>query len=76
MSILFLWYGEGAVEVEKLAWEHFRKSESMKDAEFLQVETREQFAIEDERLTKEGWTFQSRGSGSLERISSYAKLEG
>ena len=76
MSVLFVWYGEDAVEVEKLAWENFRSAESIKDAEFLQVETRAQVEIEHERLTKEGWILQGVGSGSLARISSYAKSEG
>lgn len=75
MEILFLWYGEDATEAEKLAWEHFSHSEAIKDAEFLTVETREQVKTEDERLTKEGWTFKGLGSGSYARISSYAKSE-
>jgi len=75
MDILFLWYGEGATEAEKMAWEGFCSSEATKDAEFLTVETRDQAKREDERLTKEGWTFQRLGSGSYARISSYAKSE-
>ena len=73
MDILFLWYGEDATEIEKLAWKGFCSSEALKDAEFLAVERRDQVKTEDERLTKEGWTFQGLGSGSYARISSYSK---
>ncbi len=75
MNILFLWYGEDATYAEKIAWERFSNSKAIKDAEFLQVETKAQVEIEHERLTKEGWILQGLGSGSLARISSYAKSE-
>jgi len=44
----------------KISIEHFSRSESPKDAEFLGVETREQFEAEHERPTKEGWTLMVR----------------
>jgi hypothetical protein len=76
MNILFMWYGEGATEAQRLAWEGFRNAELMKDTEFLELDNRKEIEATHEHLTKDGWELQSVGSGSLARLSSYVKSEG
>ncbi len=70
---LLVWLTEGANEIEKLAWNSVKTSESKEGTLFLEVNSIDELHKEHTRLQAEGWRLQSTGSGALRKSSTYVR---